>query len=59
MKCCEYETMDHIHNSIFFVPYKWSHYTSLLHYTRLKRIGKNKHSNLLGPFASYEENEVL
>ncbi len=31
----------------------------LLHYTKLERVAKNKHSSLLEPFVSYEENEVL
>jgi hypothetical protein len=31
----------------------------VLHYTRLGQHAKYKRSNLLGPFAGYEENEVL
>ncbi len=31
----------------------------MLHYTKLKRLGKDKHSSLLGPFVSYKEDEVL
>ncbi len=27
--------------------------------TKLEGLAKNKHSSLLGPFVSYEENEVL
>jgi hypothetical protein len=29
------------------------------HYARLEALYRDKHSNLLGPFISYEENEVL
>jgi len=32
---------------------------SVLHYTRLRRLAGDKHSSLLDPFVSYEENEVL
>jgi hypothetical protein len=31
----------------------------VLHYTWLKRLARDKHSSLLGPFVSYEETEVL
>jgi hypothetical protein len=31
----------------------------VLHYTRLERLAGDKHSSLLGPLVSYEENEVL
>jgi hypothetical protein len=31
----------------------------VLHYTRLKKLGSDKHSTILGKFLSYEENEVL
>jgi hypothetical protein len=30
-----------------------------LYYTRLERLARVKHYSLLGPFVSYEENEVL
>jgi len=30
-----------------------------LYYTRLERLARDKHYSLLGPFVSYEENEVL
>ncbi len=33
--------------------------TSVLHYTRLVKLAGDKNSNLLGPFVSYKENEVL
>jgi hypothetical protein len=29
------------------------------HYTKLERLARDKDSSLLGPFVSYEENEVL
>ncbi len=28
-------------------------------YTRLERLGSDKHSSIMCPFVSYEENEVL
>jgi hypothetical protein len=31
----------------------------VLHYTRLERLASEKHSSLLSPFVSSEENEVL
>ncbi len=31
----------------------------MLHYTKLERPGKNKHSSLLGQFVSYEEKSVV
>ena len=31
----------------------------MLHYTRLERLARDKHSSLLGPFVSYEEKVVL
>jgi hypothetical protein len=31
----------------------------VVHYTRLERLARDKHPNLLGPFVSYEENEVV
>jgi hypothetical protein len=30
-----------------------------MHNTRLERLARDKHPNLLGPFVSYEENEVV
>jgi hypothetical protein len=44
---------------IFFVTYHWTQQARVLHYTRLERLARDKHSSLLGPFVSYEENEVL
>jgi hypothetical protein len=34
-------------------------YAGVLHYTILERLARDKHSSLLGPFVSMEENEVL
>ncbi len=45
--------------SFFFATYKWAQWDRVLHYTRLKRFARDKHSSLSGPFISYEENEVL
>jgi hypothetical protein len=38
---------------IFFLTEAWAQYS------RLERLAKDKHSSLLGPFVSYEENEEL
>jgi hypothetical protein len=37
---------------IFFV---WGQKVTMLHYNRLERFVKDKHSSLLGPFVSYED----
>jgi hypothetical protein len=29
----------------------------MLHYTKVERLARDKHSSLLGPFINYEENE--
>ncbi len=42
----------------FFVTYKLAK-RLVLQYTRLEMIARDKNSSLLGPFASFEENEVL
>ncbi len=39
--------------------FNWVLQTRVLHNTRLERLAKHKHSSFLGPFVSYEENEVL
>jgi len=44
---------------IFFQTYQWAQQAGSLHYTRLARLARSKHSNLLGPFVSYNVNEVL
>jgi hypothetical protein len=31
----------------------------VLHNSNLERVARDKHSSLLGPFVSYEENKVL
>jgi hypothetical protein len=31
----------------------------VLHYTKLEKLARIKHSSLLGPFVSYKENEEL
>ncbi len=57
MKCCEYDTWGHIQNTLF--PYEWAQYAKVLHCTLPEWLVFDKHSSLLGPFLSYEENEVL
>ncbi len=44
---------------IFFITYDWAKQAKELDYTSLERLANDKHSNLLAPFRSYEENEVL
>ncbi len=49
-----------IHNTSFYTKLiKRAPKGRVLNYTRQERLRKDKHSNLLGTFASYEENEVL
>ncbi len=44
---------------ILFATHKWAQYDRVLNYSRLGRLASVKHSSLLGPFVSCEENEVL
>jgi hypothetical protein len=44
---------------MFFVTYKWGKLITVIYYTTLKRFVRNKHSSLMGPFTSFEENEVF
>ncbi len=39
--------------------YKWAQYAKVLHYAKLERLSRYKQYNLLGPFLSYIEFEVL
>jgi hypothetical protein len=39
---------------IFFVTYDWDHLARELHYTKLKRIARDKHFSLLNPFLAYK-----
>ncbi len=39
--------------------YECAQEVGVLHYTILERLAKEKHSNLLGPFILYKENEGL
>jgi hypothetical protein len=43
---------------IFIVTYEWAQWVRVLHYTRLKRLAKDKLSSLLDPFVSYKENKL-
>jgi hypothetical protein len=54
-----YSTGPYSENFIFFVTYDWAQQALVLHYTGLERLARDKHFKLLGPFVSYEENEVL
>ncbi len=44
---------------IFFLIYEWAQYARVLHHTRLERLASEKHSSLLCPLLSYEENKKL
>jgi hypothetical protein len=44
---------------IFSASNKWAQLAIVLHYTWLKRLARDKHSSLLGPFVIYKENKVL
>jgi hypothetical protein len=43
----------------FFIINKLAQYARVLHYIALEKLAYDKHFGLLGPFVSYEENEVL
>jgi hypothetical protein len=59
MKCCEYDPRGHIHNTSFSSKFKNEPNKLVLHYAMLERFTTRKHSSLMDPFVSYEENEVL
>jgi hypothetical protein len=59
LRCCKYGHSGHIHNTIFFVTFKWTQEAGALHLARLERVGSEKQSSLLGPSAGYKEIEVL
>ncbi len=40
---------------IFFVSYKWAQEESVLYYTKLERVARDKHSSWLGQFVCCEE----
>ncbi len=42
---------------IFFPTFKWAQKARVLHNTKLQFLSRDKHSSLLGPFVSDEENE--
>jgi hypothetical protein len=41
------------------VTYKWVQFAKVLHYNRMEKLARDKHSSLLGPFVSYKEVKVL
>ncbi len=45
-------------NFIFFATLELAQKDRALHYTRLERFARDKHSSILGLIISYEENEV-
>ncbi len=51
--------MSHLQKYIFSKLTKWAKLVRALNYTYLARLAKEKHSSLVGPFISYEENEVF
>jgi hypothetical protein len=50
-----YNSRGHIHNTSFSLILTNRSNELVLHYTRLKRLAKDKHSSLLSSFISYEE----
>jgi len=44
---------------IFFVAYEWTKHVCLIYYTRSERFDRDKHSNLLSPFVTYKDDELL
>jgi hypothetical protein len=44
---------------IFFTAYEWALKARVLHYNRLERIAKDKHSSLFGPFISCKKWSVV
>jgi hypothetical protein len=44
---------------IFFVTYEWAQAATVFDQSWLEKLARDKRSNLLGQFISYEENEVL
>jgi hypothetical protein len=48
-----------IHNTLFSSQLTIGPNKLVLHFTGLERLARDKHSSLLDPFISYEENEVL
>jgi hypothetical protein len=52
---CEFHPRVHI----FLVTFEWAQEARMLQYTRFKRWAKDKHSSLLGPIVSYEEDKVF
>ncbi len=47
------------HYSIFFITYLRAQLNIVLHYSKIERVAKDKHSSLLDLFISYKENELL
>jgi hypothetical protein len=45
--------------NIFFITYESAQYARLLNNTKLGSLASDKHSNLVGMFVSYKENEAL
>jgi hypothetical protein len=44
---------------IFVITYELAQYGTVLIYTSRERLARDKHSSLLDPFVSYEENKLL
>ncbi len=42
-----------------FITCKWAHQAIVFHNNHLKRLARDKHPSLLGPFLSYEEKGLL
>ncbi len=49
----------HSQHFIYFITYQWAQKSRVLVPCKLFQPSVMQHSNLLGPFLSYEENELL
>jgi hypothetical protein len=49
----------YLQSLFFFITCKWAQSARVLHYTRLEKLARDKHSSLVDPFVSNEENKVL
>jgi hypothetical protein len=60
LKCFQmkiaFRNLGPIHNHFFVVTYEWDQFIRVLHYTRLERFVRGKHSRLMSPSVSYKEN---
>jgi hypothetical protein len=56
IKHCEYGTSVHIHNAEFSSELTNGSNNLVFHYNRMRKLARDEHSRLSGPFESYKEN---